>query len=124
MIADEAIAAAVACLDGFTACFNAKDVAGMDRHLHFPHVILSGAQTTVWAGPGQLPADSFEKLAAAGWASSTYEERQPILVSPGKVHFRVKYARRSSSGAVLSRHEDIWIVTLVDGRWGIAMRSY
>ena len=119
-----AIAGAEACLDEFTASFNRQDPAGMDRHLHFPHLILSGPKVTVWESPGQLPADFFEKLTAAGWTHSTYEAREPVLVTSDKVHFRVRYSRRASDGAALSTHENLWIVTRIDGRWGIAVRSY
>ncbi|WP_027801124.1 hypothetical protein [Paraburkholderia dilworthii] len=52
--------AALACIDGFTACFNARDLNGMDAHLHFPHVILSGEQLVIWERPGQLPAHFFD----------------------------------------------------------------
>lgn len=119
-----AVRAAESCLDEFTACFNARDAQGMDRHLHFPHVMLSGPQVTVWRHAGQLAGDFFEKLAASGWARSTYEAREPILATPDKVHFLVRYSRRSADGAALSVHENVWIVTRVDGRWGIAVRSY
>ena len=122
--AAELIGAAEACLDGFTACFNARDRAGMDRHLHFPHVMFSGAAQLVWERPGQLPDDFFDKLLETGWAKSVYEEKQPILVSPDKIHFRVRYTRCTMDGRVLSEHENIWIVTRIDGRWGIALRSY
>ena len=122
--ADELIAAAEACLEGFTACFNAGDRVGMDAHLHFPHVMFSGAEQLVWEEPGKLPPDFFDKLLQTGWATTTYEEKQPLLVSPDKVHFRVRYTRRTSDGRVLSEHENIWFVTRIGGRWGIALRSY
>ena len=60
--ADTIVAAADACLDEFTACFNSLDLVGMDAHLHFPHVLFSGAERVVWERPGQLPADFFDKL--------------------------------------------------------------
>jgi hypothetical protein len=119
-----AIAEAEACLDGFTASFNRRDPVKMDQHLHFPHLMLSGAKVTVWQSPGRLPADFFETLMAAGWTHSTYEAREPLLVTPDKIHFRVQYSRRARDGAVLSAHENVWIVTRIDGRWGIAVRSY
>jgi hypothetical protein len=118
------IAAAEACLDGFTACFNARDRAGMDAHLHFPHVMYSGAERLVWEHAGQLPSDFFDKLVATGWVKSVYEDKQPVLVSPDKVHFRVRYTRRTSDDQVLSEQENIWFVTCIGGRWGIALRSY
>ena len=122
--AAELIAGAEACLEGFTACFNARDRAGMDAHLHFPHVMFSGTECLVWERPGQLPEDFFEKLTASGWAKTVYEEKQPVLASRDKVHFRVRYTRRAMDGRVLSEHENIWFVTRIGGRWGIALRSY
>jgi hypothetical protein len=122
--AAELIAAAEACLDGFTACFNAGDAAGMDAHLHFPHVMFSGAERLIWEQPGQLPTSFFDELRQTGWAKTVYEEKQPILVSPEKVHFRVRYTRRTLDGRVLTEHENVWFVTRFAGRWGIALRSY
>jgi len=122
--AAEWIAGAEACLEGFTARFNARDRAGMDAHLHFPHVMFSGAECLVWEGPGQLSEDFFEKLTASGWAKTIYEEKQPVLAGRDKVHFRVRYTRRAMDGRMLSEHENIWFVTRIGGRWGIALRSY
>ena len=122
--AAELIAAAEACLEGFTACFNARDAAGMDAHLHFPHVMFSGVEQLIWKEPGQLPTNFFDKLLETGWAKTVYEEKQPILVSPDKVHFLVRYTRRALDGRVLTEHENIWFVTRIAGRWGIALRSY
>jgi hypothetical protein len=120
----ETIAAAEACLEGFTACFNARDRAGMDMHLHFPHVMFSGAERLVWEKPGQLPESFFDELTATGWARTVYEEKEAVLVSPDKVHFRVRYTRRGVDGSVLTEHENIWFVTRIEGHWGIALRSY
>ncbi|MGF6428280.1 MULTISPECIES: hypothetical protein [Bradyrhizobium] len=67
------IAAAIRCIDDFTDRFNARDLAGMDVLLHFPHVILSGEQLVIWEGPDQLPPSFFDDLArTTGWAKSTY----------------------------------------------------
>lgn len=96
----------------------------MDEYLHFPHTMYSGADRLVWEQAGQLPEDFFDKLLATGWARTVYEDKQPVLVSRDKVHFRVRYTRRTSDGRVLSEHENIWFVTRIDGRWGIALRSY
>jgi hypothetical protein len=120
----EAIDAASACLDRFTAAFNASDAAGMDAELHFPHLMLSGAQRLDWASPGQHPADFFDQLKAAGWARTQYEKKEPVLAGSDKVHFVVTYTRRDAAGAVLSTHINLWIVVRAGGRWGIALRSY
>ncbi|HEX7868364.1 MAG TPA: hypothetical protein VF555_25625 [Variovorax sp.] len=119
-----AVEAASACLDRFTAAFNASDTRGMDAELHFPHLMLSGAQRLDWAGPGQHPLDFFEKLKVTGWSRTQYEKKEPVLVSNDKVHFVVTYTRRDAAGAVLSTHVNLWIVVRIDERWGIALRSY
>lgn len=120
----QAIAAAVACVEAFTERFNARDPAGMDGLLHFPHVILDGERLVVWKTPGQLPADFFEGLAARGWRRSTYQDKRAVLSSPTKVHLLIEYSRDGEGGAVLSRHANLWIVTFDNGRWGIRQRSY
>ena len=119
------IAAAIRCIDDFTDRFNARDLAGMDALLHFPHVILSGEQLVIWDRPGQLPASFFDDLArTTGWAKSTYRRKEPVLVSPRKVHLLVEYSRDRADGSIASRHRNLWIVTSENGRWGIKQRSY
>jgi hypothetical protein len=123
-VAGETIAAAADCLDRFTAAFNARDFGAMDIELHFPHIMLSGAECLVWERPGQHPANLFATLESAGWAYTQYEEKVPILAGANKVHFAVTYTRRDQSGNVLSEHRNLWIVTQVEAKWGIALRSY
>jgi hypothetical protein len=120
----EAVSAALACLDRFTAAFNACDVAGMDAELHFPHTMLAGAEPLVWRGPGQHPQDLFASLKALGWAATRYEAREPVLAADDKVHVVVTYTRRRADGSILSEHRNLWVVTRLRGRWGIAWRSY
>ncbi len=122
--ADAIVAAAEACLDSFTACFNNRDLVGMDARLHFPHVLFSGAEYVMWERSGQLPDDFFDKLSESGWEKTVYEAKEPILVSPDKVHFRVRYTRRAADGRILTEHDNVWFVTKIKNRWGIALRSY
>jgi hypothetical protein len=118
------VQAASACLDRFTAAFNACDTQAMDGELHFPHVMLSGAIRLDWPMPGQHPADFFDKLKTSGWAHTKYLDKDAVLVSADKVHFVVTYTRENQYGVVLSTHRNLWIATRVGGTWGISLRSY
>lgn len=119
------IASALSCIEAFTACFNARDLDGMDARLHFPHLILSAEKFILWQKPGQLPDGFFDDLAATtGWHHTTYHEKRAVLVSPNKVHMFVDYSRDREDGSIISRHENLWIITFDDGRWGIKQRSY
>ncbi|WGS21252.1 MULTISPECIES: hypothetical protein [unclassified Bradyrhizobium] len=125
--ADDAtmIAEAIGCIERFTERFNARDLAGMDALLHFPHVILSGEQLVIWDEVGKLPASFFDDLSrTTGWAKTTYQRKDPVLVSPRKVHLVVEYTRDRADGSIASRHRNLWIVTSENGRWGIKQRSY
>ena len=106
----DAVEEASRCLDQFTAAFNALDLAGMDAQLHFPHVMISGADTLVWDAPNQHPSDFFQRLKSTGWSSTRYESKVPVLSSQGKVHFLVTYTRRSDTGEELTRHTNLWIL--------------
>lgn len=111
-------------LDIFTDAFNAGDLQGMDRALHFPHVMLSGGDTLIWDAPDQHPADFFIRLRETGWCKTCYESRVPVWVSEGKVHFLVKYVRTDAQGQAISVHTNVWIVTRKSGKWALAVRSY
>ncbi|MCJ8300149.1 MAG: hypothetical protein MJK13_14605 [Pseudomonadales bacterium] len=120
----EQVLVAGACLDGFTERFNACDLSGMDSFLHFPHIMYSAAELLIWEKPGQLPSDFFDKLVDGGWARTVTSQKTPILVSKDKVHFRVHYTRQTDDGTILTEHDNIWFITRIEDRWGIALRSY
>ena len=111
-------------LDAFTDAFNACDLRRMDQALHFPHLMLSGGDTLIWDQAGQHPPDFFTHLLATGWRKTRYESRTAVCVTPNKVHFVVEYTRRNERDQELSRHTNLWAVTLKQDRWGIALRSY
>ncbi len=113
-----------ACLEKFSDAFNSEDLAGMDSQLNFPHTLISGIETIVWHEPGQMPENFFELLKAEGWKSTRCELSEPILISDDKVHYLWNYTRRDSENRVLSSHENLWIVTKQNGKWGISLRSY
>ncbi len=119
------IAQALACVEAFTERFNARDMAGMDALLHFPHIILSGEQLVLWDGPGKLPASFFEDLEReSGWAFTRYVRKNAVLTSPRKVHLVVDYTRNRKDGSPISTHSNLWVVTFENSRWGIKQRSY
>jgi hypothetical protein len=120
-----AVAESVRCIEAFTSRFNARDLAGMDELLHFPHIILSGEHLVVWSEPGNLPVSFFDDLERdTGWAESRYQRKDAVLVSPRKVHLVVEYTRNRADGSVASSHTNLWVVTFDGGRWGIKQRSY
>lgn len=121
---EDTVRQAITVVETFTSHFNNQNIAGMDALLHFPHIILAGESLVLWEAPGQVTQAFFDELKALGWARSEYLEKRPVLVGENKVHLLVTYTRSREDGSVITRHENLWIITRQDGRWGIKQRSY
>lgn len=123
-IETEAERLALEVVSAYMEAFNARDLAGTDAALHFPHVRLASGEVRVMERAGTLPPDFFERFAArSGWHHSQWDYRRVIQSSDDKVHVAVCFTRHRADGSVIGRYESIWIVTKKDGRWGIQARS-
>jgi len=114
---------ALAVLDAFMAALNLGDEAAVNASFHFPHVRLASGKVTVWQSPGDYKLEGFYARAGEGWARSQWERRTPIHVGADKVHLAVEFSRWRSDGTELGRHQSIYVVTRLEGRWGIQARS-
>lgn len=120
----ECIEGALECLDRFGSAFEREDIVGMDSCCHFPHYLVSGNEMICWENKGQLTEAFFDDLKEKGFKRTVVTKREPVLVCENKVHFYYCYYREDVCGNVMSRHENLWIVTYKDGKWGIQLRSY
>ena len=116
-------AAALAALDAFMAALNRGDEAALNGTLHFPHVRIASGRVTVWDTAGSYRIADFLGRAGEGWHASRWDERTVVHAGPDKVHLAVQFSRGRADGSLIGRYRSIYIVTLVDGRWGIQARS-
>lgn len=116
------IAAAQATLDAFMAAFNARDPRGMDATFNFPHVRFASNTVTVLKA-GDMTSDRFTTGALAEWGHSEWARRDVIHAGPDKVHINTRFNRFRKDGSLISGFDSIYIVTRVDGHWGIQGRS-
>ena len=114
---------ALIAVNNYMDCWNARDVAGTENTLHFPHIrIASGTVTTMQEGG--MPADFFERFTKnTGWEYSLWDYRRAIQSGPDKVHFAVQFTRYLKDGTPDGEYPSMWIVTKIDGKWGIQARS-
>ena len=116
------IAAAQARLDAFMTAFNARDLSAFEATFNFPHVrFASGAVTII--NPGYHKPQMFERGALTDWDHSAWSRRDVIHAGADKVHIDTRFTRYRKDGSVLGAFDSIYIVTRVDGRWGIQGRS-
>ena len=116
------IAAAQGCLDAFMTAFNARDLPAFEKSFNFPHVrFASGKVTTIM--PGDMKPAMFTTGSLAEWDHSDWQRRSVIHAGADKVHIDTHFARFRKDGSVLGGFDSIYIVTKLDGKWGIQGRS-
>lgn len=116
------IAAAQACLDAFMAAFNARDLKAWEATFNFPHVRLASGTVTVLR-PGDQKEDVFTAAPLADWDHSAWARRDVIHAGPDKVHIDTRFNRYRRDGTLISGFDSIYVVTRVNGHWGVQARS-
>jgi hypothetical protein len=116
------IAAAQERLDAFMKAFNARDIPAYEATFNFPHVRFASSTVTV-INPGYHKPEMFTRGALADWDHSAWQRRDVIHAGADKVHIDTRFARFRKDGSVIGGFDSIYIVTRVDGRWGIQGRS-
>ncbi|MDR6858490.1 hypothetical protein [Variovorax guangxiensis] len=113
-----------AVLDEFMRALNAHDAAGMDASMHFPHTRFAGNAVKVYQAAGDNPMDLFARLQAEdGWSYSRWETREVIQHNASKAHVALSYTRFRADHSVIGVYDSLYVMTLVEGRWGIQARS-
>ncbi len=103
--------------------FNAEDDSRIRDSLNFPHVRLASGKVRVIDRREDFNTP-FEALKRAeGWHHSTLDRADVIHEGADKVHFDVRFSRFKEDGSSYAVHQAIWVVTRVDGHWGIQARS-
>lgn len=116
------IAAAQKRLDAFLLAFNARDVKAYEATFNFPHVRFASSRVTI-INPGDTTLAMFERGMLKEWDHSRWLRREVIHAGAEKVHIDTRFARYRKDGSLLGAFDSIYIVTRVDGRWGIQARS-
>ena len=120
----DSIAAAMDVLDRFMMAFSASNEEGIRASFNFPHARFHAGRVTVFATPQDFSLSHFRATAdAAEWARSVWNERKVIHAGADKVHFDTEFSRLRADGSVIATYRSIYIVTRIDGRWGIQGRS-
>lgn len=116
------IAAAQDRLDAFLVAFNARDLAAYEATFNFPHVRFASNTVTI-INPGYHKPEMFERGSLADWDHSAWDRRDVIHAGADKVHIDTRFTRYRKDGSVLGGFDSIYIVTRLNGRWGIQGRS-
>ena len=110
-------------IERFFEGFNAEDDSRIREALNFPHVRIASGTVRVFERPDDF-STPFEALKQAeGWHHSTLDRAGVIHEGKEKVHFDVCFRRFREDGTCYATHAAVWVVTCIDGHWGIQARS-
>ena len=122
---EQAIAAARGVMDDFMTTFNARDESRWADTLLFPHVRVASGDVMVNPTKAEFVAntdlDEFARL--NNWDHSAWDSIEVVQAGPAKVHFKVKFSRFNPAGEKYVSFDSLYILQLVEGRWGIRARS-
>ena len=63
------------------------------------------------------------KLGEIGWHHSVWTRREIIHCSDEKIHVDTQFTRYREDGSVIAAHDSLYILTWVNNKWGVKMRS-
>ncbi|MDX2158831.1 MAG: hypothetical protein SFW09_20200 [Hyphomicrobiaceae bacterium] len=118
------IDAAMAVLDRFMTAFNSGNSSRVAETFNFPHVRFHSGKVTIYPTAADFGLQSFQASAdAKEWSRSVWIDRHVIHAGADKVHLDTQFSRRRADGSTIATYRSIYIVTRIDGRWGIQGRS-
>ncbi len=115
---------ALGALNAYLKAWNLRDMDGMDAAFHFPHVRIASGRIHVLEQPASRTDDFFDRfIEQTGWHYSLWDYRRAVQSTDDKVHFAVQFTRYRADDSVIGHYPSMWIVALIDGKWGVQARS-
>jgi hypothetical protein len=124
MVEMEPAVAAERALDDFIAALNRRDDEGVTAAFNFPHYRLASGAVSVFEKPGDYNFAYFDQHTRAdGWHHTEWNRKKVIHAHETKVHFDVQFSRYRADGSLIAVYQSLWVVTNMNGHWGVQMRS-
>lgn len=124
---DEAEAAALGVVESYFDRLNNRDSESLAQLIHYPLVFLNDLDLTMFRTPEEyisyIENSLVKDLDYAGWSRSELKSVKVLQSSPLKVHLAIQSDHINVGGDVISQHEGLWVITIVEGRWAIIGQS-
>ena len=113
-------------IETFVATANAGNPEAHARTFNFPHVLISNGSASVWYTLEELRSGYLPQLMALrerGWARSVYDAKEIVQSDGSTFHVAVRFTRYDQQQTPLGTYDALYVVTCVNGHWGIQARS-
>ena len=110
-------------LDRFIDTFNSRDAGAWAASLSYPHVRVSPRRDSFSTDEREYAEGiTYEAADAMGWHHSAWDAKEILAVSPSKIHASAQWCRYDAAGQRILTNDVSYVITEVDGRWGIQAR--
>ena len=106
--------------------FNKRDRKISVDLMHFPHVRLWNNQFSIFNSEEEFLKGfdlQTQKLEQEGWTHTVTKDIQAVQSDKSKVHLLLLQSRRNKDDIEIENFQTLWIMTKIDGKWGIRFRS-
>ena len=106
--------------------FNKRDRKISVDLMHFPHVRLWNNQFSIFNSEEEFLKGfdlQTQKLEQEGWTHTVTKDIQAVQSDESKVHLLLLQSTRNKDDIEIENFQTLWIMTKIDGKWGIKFRS-
>ncbi len=115
--------AALVALDRYLETWNSRDPAVWATSLHFPHVRPGPGAFEMTRSPEEYAKGvNFEQTLKSGWHHSEWVVREVLQIGEDKVHAFGSWQRYTADDQPLAGSDITYIITRINGRWGVQAR--
>ena len=114
----------LAAVDRFIDTWNSRDPEAWAATLNYPHVRPGpfGPLLVAQDAEEYISRVDFSRVIASGWDHSEWDYKHVLHISPRKIHVVGQWGRYNKEGERILTNPVTYIVTLVDGKWGVQSR--
>jgi len=111
-------------VDRFIETWNSRDPEAWADSLNFPHIRPSpfGPIEVAETAADYIARVDFQATIDSGWDHSEWDYKHVLQTSPEKIHVAGQWSRYNTAGEVILTTPIVYIVTRVEGAWGIQSR--
>ena len=108
-------------IEAFFPLFSQRDAQGLLNVVNFPHIRVTGTRTLIVPSAKEWTGDPTPL--EEHWHRSALDSLTFVQSDAAKAHALVVFSRYDSAGRRYISYPTLWIVTKIDGHWGIQVRS-
>ncbi len=111
-------------VDAFITTFNTRNASDWADTLQFPHVRPSplGLIRAIPNKQAYVEGFDYNQIIESGWDHSEWDYKRFLHKSPRKLHVAGQWSRYDADGNKILSTPIVYVVTLLDGKWGIQSR--